>query len=274
MVIHCILLHGLCNDGSMVAATEFFRKIEEKEPIYDEVFYATVISGFCKAGETRKALKLLKRMCSDQRIKPNRHCFNAIVDGLCKGRIDKALSLFQDMINYGHLPDAVRYTSLIHGLCKFGFWEEVMRFLVNMLDSGISPTIRTYNSLIYGLCHSSQWSETIKLFEKMKDRDISPDVITYSILVDALCKGRRVQAQKLFQEFIQRYKEPGGNAIIYSILIKGYSLQAEIDKAQEIFEQMTSKGIIVQDVVSYCTLVGGGNIKVGRTGVALKLLRI
>lgn len=50
------LLHGLCKEGSTVAATESLREMEEKDPPCNQISYATVINGFCMAGETWKAL--------------------------------------------------------------------------------------------------------------------------------------------------------------------------------------------------------------------------
>lgn len=63
------LLHGLLKEGTMVAAMELFDKIMQEYP-YNEVTYVTMINGFCNAGETWKALELLKRMCRDKGVKP------------------------------------------------------------------------------------------------------------------------------------------------------------------------------------------------------------
>lgn len=56
------LLHGLCNEGSMVAAVELFNEMVEEERLCNEISYVTIINGFCKAGETSKALELLKHL--------------------------------------------------------------------------------------------------------------------------------------------------------------------------------------------------------------------
>ncbi|PON63544.1 Pentatricopeptide repeat [Parasponia andersonii] len=105
----------------------------------------TLLHGLCTqasmAGETGKALELLKKLHDNRRIKPFVGCFKPIVD------MDEALSLFQDMINLGVVLDVVTYTSSVHGLCKFGCWEHAKRFLIDMLDRGISPDVCTYSAV-------------------------------------------------------------------------------------------------------------------------------
>ena len=147
------LLDGLFVEGSMVAAMELFQVILEKKYPCDLITYTTLINGFCKVGESRRAVKLLKKVCTDKRVKLSVYCFSPIIDSFCKeGRMDEALILFQDMINHGVLQNVVTYTSLIHGLCKFGRWEEAKRFLFDILDDGISPNVYTYSALIDSLC--------------------------------------------------------------------------------------------------------------------------
>ncbi|PON68180.1 Pentatricopeptide repeat [Parasponia andersonii] len=108
----------------------FWEILGKKHPC-DEVTYATIIDGLCKAGKTSEALELLTKKHDGKWIKPSVYCSNPIVDSPCKeGRMDESLSLFHDMINYGVVPDVVTYNSLIHGMCKSCPREEAKRFLV------------------------------------------------------------------------------------------------------------------------------------------------
>ncbi|PON78270.1 Pentatricopeptide repeat [Trema orientale] len=113
--------------SSVVVATE-------KRHPWSEISFATVVNGFCEVGETGVALKQLKKMDDDKGIKSFVGCFNPIMDRLCK---DEALSLFQDTINFGVVPNVVTYTSLVYEVCEFGRWGEAKRFLIDMLDARI-----------------------------------------------------------------------------------------------------------------------------------------
>ncbi|KAF3456640.1 hypothetical protein FNV43_RR01294 [Rhamnella rubrinervis] len=128
------LLHGLCRQSeSMDDAVELFEGIVGRGDPCDQITYATIIGGW--------------------KIKPSVDCFNPFIDTLCKERhVDKALELFQDMVNQDVQPDVVTYTALFHGLCKSGRVEEAKKFLNDMTDCGISPDVYTYNTLIDSLC--------------------------------------------------------------------------------------------------------------------------
>merc|ERR1711964_567563 len=73
-------------------------------------------------------------------------------------------------------------------------------------------------------------------------------------------------AQQLFEAMIQHGSQP--NLITYNTLINGYCLQGEMEKAKEMFEEMS----FLPDIISYNTLVEG-YVKVGQIDVALKLLK-
>ncbi|CAL5420006.1 unnamed protein product [Camellia sinensis] len=62
--------------------------------------------------------------------------------------VDDALKLFSKMDERGIFPNVVTYTSLIHGLCNFGWWKEATGMFRDMLDSGIAPDVRTCTSLV------------------------------------------------------------------------------------------------------------------------------
>jgi len=102
----------------MVAAMELFEKmVKQQKELCDEATYGTIINGFCKAGETQKAMGLLKRIVNFEGIKLNLYSFNAIIYGLIKERrTEAALSLFPDLTSRGLKPDVVSYNSLINGL--------------------------------------------------------------------------------------------------------------------------------------------------------------
>ncbi|PON63756.1 Pentatricopeptide repeat [Parasponia andersonii] len=153
---------------------ELFQDILDKKHPCDEVTYATIINGFCKAGKTGEAFELLKKMCDDKRIRPPVSCFSPVIDFLSKeARVDEALSLFKQMINLGFVPDVVTYTSLVHGLCKLGRWEEPLSVLIDSLFK------------------EDKIKEEISLFELMTKERVETNVVMFSSLISALCKSSR-----------------------------------------------------------------------------------
>ena len=170
------LLHGICRQSeSMDDAVVFFKRIVGRGDPYNHLTYSVIISALCKTHNTLKAFEILKEMQEIGNIKPSVECFNPIIDSLCKERhVDKALELFQAMVNQDVQPNVVTYNCLFHGLCKCGRAEEAKKFLNDMLDRGISPDVYTYTSLIDSLCKEEKTKEATSLFELMIRKEIIP----------------------------------------------------------------------------------------------------
>ncbi|XWS09168.1 hypothetical protein CRYUN_Cryun40dG0063200 [Craigia yunnanensis] len=80
-----------------------------------------IIRGLCKSGNLSSAVDMRKEINENGSIKQNVVCYNTIIDGFCKERcMDKALIIYQDMVDRSIEPDVVTFNSLIHGLCSIG----------------------------------------------------------------------------------------------------------------------------------------------------------
>lgn len=84
------LLLGLCTHGLLAQVTELFLEIQEVKLPCDEVTFATMINGFCKAREICRALELLNYM-----HQLDVYCYDLVIGSVAKkGREVEALSLF------------------------------------------------------------------------------------------------------------------------------------------------------------------------------------
>ncbi|KAK3184947.1 hypothetical protein Dsin_032233 [Dipteronia sinensis] len=54
-------------------------------------------------------------------------------------------------------------TSLLHGLCCVGDWEEAKSLFIEMLNQGVHPTTVTFDVLLDELCKSGKMDEANKL---------------------------------------------------------------------------------------------------------------
>ena len=46
------------------------------------------------------------------------------------------------------IPCVISFTSLIHGFCSAGKWEEAKRLINEMVDQGVQPNVIIFNALI------------------------------------------------------------------------------------------------------------------------------
>jgi pentatricopeptide repeat protein len=65
-------------------------------------------------------MKMLHEML-DKGHNPNIITFTSIIDGLCKeGKLQEALWLLDVMVQIGHQPNEITYNTLINEFCKVG----------------------------------------------------------------------------------------------------------------------------------------------------------
>jgi pentatricopeptide repeat protein len=69
---------------------------------------------------------------------PNVLSYNMVINGLFKeGEVDKAYTLFHEMLGQGFPPNIVTYNSVIDGLCKAQAMDKAEAVLQQMFDKGV-----------------------------------------------------------------------------------------------------------------------------------------
>ncbi|MCP6508469.1 pentatricopeptide repeat-containing protein, partial [Klebsiella pneumoniae] len=83
--------------------------------------FNTVISGFCKVGQLRKAGDVAKDIRA-WGLAPSVVTYNILIDGYCKrgraGRMYHVDALLKEMVEAGISPDVVTFGVLFNGYCK------------------------------------------------------------------------------------------------------------------------------------------------------------
>ncbi|KAK8617496.1 hypothetical protein V6N13_080410 [Hibiscus sabdariffa] len=122
------LLLGLIDEGKIVEAMGLFWKLLKNGYPCNQYTYGIIIRGLCRSGNFRFALVLLIKMYGNGSFEPGVICYSTIIDGFCKERqMDKALIIFQDMLDRKIEPNVVTFSTLIKGFCDVGRWDEGKR---------------------------------------------------------------------------------------------------------------------------------------------------
>ncbi|KAK8617491.1 hypothetical protein V6N13_080405 [Hibiscus sabdariffa] len=215
------LLLGLSDEGKIVEAMGLFRKLLKNGYPCNQYTYGIIIRGLCNSGNTRFAVVLLMKMNGNGSFEPDAICYSTIIDGFCKEKqMDKALIIFQDMLDRKIEPSVVTFSTLIKGLCDVGRWDEAKRLLAVMVNKGISPNMYVLNALIAPLLKDGKIQEAISLFDLMTQRGIKPNVATYNMLIRAL-----------------------SDLAAYKMLINGYAKSKRKVDTVRLAEEMLQKGL-------------------------------
>lgn len=62
-----------------------------------------------------------------------------------------------------------------------------------MKGGGIYPDVVIYSSLIHGFCYGGKWEEAKGLFNEMVDQGVQPNLVTFNVLIDFLCKEGKMK---------------------------------------------------------------------------------
>lgn len=248
---------------------------ERPKDVNDEgmiLLYNSVLTCFVNVGSLDKACYLLgvtveSESHSDdihicelhqtfKSVVPNTASFGIVIDGLLKmGKLDIALSMFEDMIQLGCKRNQLLYNNLIDALCKSDKLEESYKILRDMKQSGLQPTHFTHNSIFGCLCRREDIVGATELLREMRGHGHEPWIKHSTLLVKQLCKNGRVnEACNFLGNMVREGFLP--DIVAYSAAMDGLVKIHEVDRAFEMFQDICTHGY-QPDVVAYNVLING-----------------
>lgn len=246
LLFNCVLA-CLVNAGSVDSTCHLLRVTMGNESHSDDIH-------ICEIDQTFK------------NVVPNTASFSIVIGGLLKmGKLDVALSLFEDMIQLGCERNHLLYNNLIDALCKSDKLEESYKLLRDMKQSGLQPTHFTHNSIFGCLCRRVDTVGAIELLRAMRGYGHEPWIKHSTLLVKQLCKyGRVTEACNFLSDMVCEGFLP--DIVAYSTAMDGLVKIHEVDHAFQMFQDICSRGYR-PDVVAYNVLING-YCKAGRVGEA------
>ncbi|KAL5724137.1 hypothetical protein ACHQM5_007437 [Ranunculus cassubicifolius] len=203
-----ILIRGFCMNSMVDDGFRFFNEMEKYQCLPDVITYNTLADGLCRAGKVKIAHNLVKGMYKkSEDLKPNVVTYTTLIRGYCeKQLIVEALSVFEEMIGCKMKPNRITYNTLIQGLCDAQKFDKIKEVLEGMISGGeFTPDTCTFNTLMNAHCNAGKIDEAFEVFMKMRDLKVHPDSASYSILIRNLHKKGEVQrAEELFDDLSEK----------------------------------------------------------------------
>ncbi|XVF35585.1 hypothetical protein REPUB_Repub18cG0158600 [Reevesia pubescens] len=244
-----MMMEGVCPDEiTMVAvlcactdlgALELGRWIEsliEKKRVNKSVeLNNALIDMFAKCGDVDKALKLFRTMSERSIVS-----WTSVIAGLAMhGRGLQAVSLFNEMISGGVVPDDVVFIGLLSACSHSGLVEKGKEYFYLMRkEFGIFPKIEHYGCMVDMLCRAGLIREAVEFVQKMP---IEPNSIVWRTLINA-CRthGELKLGESIARQLIEN--EPMSEAN-YVLLSNIYAKMFHWEKKTKIREVMDKKGM-------------------------------
>ncbi|KAL9238877.1 hypothetical protein vseg_013248 [Gypsophila vaccaria] len=191
-------INSFCRVGRLddaLLAFDTIRKLIDGRP--SVVLYNILIHGFVKHGQHDKALRLYDRIVQD-RLNPDVYTFNILISGYCKcSMFGSALALFKEMRAKGCEPNVVTFNTLIRGFFRDRKIEEGVAMAYEMIDLGCQISTVTCEILVNGLCQGGRTLAACDLLIDFLRKGVLPQGFDCSDLIERLCRENPMWVEHL-----------------------------------------------------------------------------
>ncbi|KAJ0977022.1 hypothetical protein J5N97_012496 [Dioscorea zingiberensis] len=246
------LIDKLFKDRRLDLALKVLSKMLENSCEPNVITYTEMIDGLCKVGKTDEAHKLLMMM-EEKGCSPNVVTYTAIIDGFGKAKkFDMCLELYKQMITKGCAPNFITFRVLINHCCAAGFLDEAHSFLEEMKQTYWPRHAASYRNVIQGF--SQKFIASFGLLEEISEYDSVPIAPAYRLLIDSFSKACRLETALELHEEIKSSSSCAAfvSLDMYSSLIEGLCLASKVEKAFQLYCEMTRRGHVPElSILSY-----------------------
>ena len=254
------LIDACIKCGNLNKALEIIE--EQKNVQMNTIIYTTLLKGFTKERNIAKALETFSIMKGSSEMKPNIVTYNSLLDCAVQcNEFNKMDEIFKDICenekkNPDCSPDLITYSTYVKGLCRCKRIDEAYNMFLMLRNSKSYQVDEVlYNSLLDGLIKSHKNEQALNIYNLMQQDKIKPSNVTYSILIKLFSnQGDVDKALAILNEMKQANLKPG--LIVYTCLIQTCVKHKRTNLIIQLYNEMVANGI-KGDSVFYNTLISG-----------------
>eukprot|EP00930_Biecheleria_cincta_P026220 TRINITY_DN1850_c0_g1_i1.p1 TRINITY_DN1850_c0_g1~~TRINITY_DN1850_c0_g1_i1.p1 ORF type:complete len:1082 (+),score=225.96 TRINITY_DN1850_c0_g1_i1:218-3247(+) len=236
------LLKGYCNTGDSAGARAVCEEMMAAGMPPNDVSYNCMLNIAASAGDFTEASKVIRSM-EQSGVKPDRYTVSIMLKLLkkIKGSRDAKKCLeFLDHADVEPCSDEILMNTVLETYMRLKEFQRLGLLLQRFEESSMKPSVPTYGSIIKAYACLKRIDKCWHYWAEMQgQRGLQPNEIVFGCMLDALVSNGQVEeAVKLFN---QTKLKP--NAVVCSILIKGFSNSQQPQRAMQFWHDMRKKGM-------------------------------
>ncbi|CAL4905692.1 unnamed protein product [Urochloa decumbens] len=236
---------AMVRQGEVAGARRMFDEMPEK----DMVSWNTMLDGYAKAGEAEEAFELFQSM-------PERNVvsWSTVVSAYCKkGDMEMARVIFDKMPT----KNLVTWTIMVSACAQKGLVEEAGRLFTQMKEAAVELDVAAVVSILAACAESGSLALGKRIHRHVRQRKLGRSTLVCNALMDMFCKcGCVNRADYIFDsEIVEK------DSVSWNIIIGGFAMHGDGQKALDLFAQMKQQGfrpdaVTLINVLTACTHMG------------------
>ncbi|XP_030487325.2 pentatricopeptide repeat-containing protein MRL1, chloroplastic [Cannabis sativa] len=232
-----------------------------------------MLMSVCATSQDSEGAFQVLRLVHESGLKADCKLYTTLISTCAKsGKVDSMFEVFHKMVNAGVEPNLHTYGALIDGCARAGQVAKAFGAYGILRSKNVKPDRVVFNALITACGQSGAVDRAFDVLAEMSAEihPIDPDHVTIGALMKACGNAGQVDRAREVYKMIQQYNIKG-TPEVYTIAINSCCQTGNWEFAHNVYEEMTSKGVIPDQMFLSSLIAAAGHA--GKLEDAFEILR-